>query len=391
MNVFAVYCVAAVLSRASAIGPIGSFGIGNLGKVPKCEPSPTTTSGTYGTHTGTYCSGDVIFEDTFDKLDLKKWEHENTLAGGGNFEFQWYTNNRSISFCDEGHLFIKPALTSDAFGETYLTHGSLNLHGRSPADYCSDPSFFGCERTGTHQNILNPIRSASLRTVNSFSFKYGKVEINAKLPSGDWLWSGIGLMPRDNSYGAWPSSGEISLVGSRGNKELIQNGINIGSEQIQSTVHFGPFPTQHISTNFPRNSPTGNAWSNDFHRYQMEWSPEKLIFSVDDVEIGAVIANAGFWDRGNFDINAPGLQNPWIQSTKMAPFDQEFYIVLNLAVCGNSNFPDDSVNPGGKPWMNTSPTSMTSFWEGKNQWLPTWNVENSDAAFVIDYVRVRAL
>lgn len=36
---------------------------------------------------GTYCSGDVIFEDTFDKLDLKKWQHENTLAstlaGGG--------------------------------------------------------------------------------------------------------------------------------------------------------------------------------------------------------------------------------------------------------------------------------------------------------------------
>lgn len=217
-------------------------------------------------------------------------------------------------------------------------------------------------------------------------------------------------MPRENSYGAWPSSGEISLVGSRGNKELIQNGINIGSEQIASSLHFGPFSTQNAyrTTHFPRNSPTGNAWSNDFHRYQMEWTPEKIVFSVDDVEIGTVIANAGFWDRGNFDINAPGLQNPWIQSTKMAPFDQEvrnalgnfrsncefsfqFFIILNLAVGGNTNFPDDSVNPGDKPWLNTSPTSMTSFWEGKNQWLPTWNVETSDAAFVIDYVRVRAL
>lgn len=143
---------------------------------------------------------------------------------------------------------------------------------------------------------------------------------------------GIGLMPRDNSYGAWPSSGEISLVGSRGNKELIQNGINIGAEQIASTLHFGPFPTQNAyrTTYFPRNSPTGNAWSNDFHRYQMEWTPEKIIFSVDDVEIGTVIANAGFWDRGNFDINAPGLGNPWLQSTKMAPFDQEVG-VLNIS------------------------------------------------------------
>lgn len=139
-------------------------------------------------------------------------------------------------------------------------------------------------------------------------------------------------MPRDNSYGGWPSSGEISLVESRGNRELIQNGINIGAEQIASTLHFGPFPTQNAyrTTYFPRNSPTLNAWSNDFHRYQMEWTPEKIIFSVDDVEIGTVIANAGFWDRGNFDINAPGLANPWMQSTKMAPFDQEVRRTTNV-------------------------------------------------------------
>lgn len=140
-------------------------------------------------------------------------------------------------------------------------------------------------------------------------------------------------MPRDSSYGGWPSSGEIQLVGSRGNKELIQNGINIGAEQIASTLHFGPYATQNAyrTSYFPRNSPTGNAWSNDFHRYQLEWTPEKIIFSVDDVEIGTVIANAGFWDRGNFDVNAPGLLNPWLQSTKMAPFDQEVRMAISLS------------------------------------------------------------
>lgn len=55
MNKFLLFCVAVVICRVSAIGPIGSFGIGNLGKVPKCEPSPTTTSGTYGIqHTGDF-------------------------------------------------------------------------------------------------------------------------------------------------------------------------------------------------------------------------------------------------------------------------------------------------------------------------------------------------
>lgn len=52
MNIFTVCCMTVLTYQASAIGPIGSFGIGNLGKVPKCEPSPTTTTGTYGTHAG---------------------------------------------------------------------------------------------------------------------------------------------------------------------------------------------------------------------------------------------------------------------------------------------------------------------------------------------------
>lgn len=51
MNIFTAYCTVVVISQVSAIGPIGSFGIG-IGKVPKCDPSPTTTSGTYGTHSG---------------------------------------------------------------------------------------------------------------------------------------------------------------------------------------------------------------------------------------------------------------------------------------------------------------------------------------------------
>lgn len=49
---------------------------------PKCTPSPTTASGSQA-RAGPYCSGDLIFEDNFNHLDFEKWEHENTLAGGG--------------------------------------------------------------------------------------------------------------------------------------------------------------------------------------------------------------------------------------------------------------------------------------------------------------------
>lgn len=48
-------------------------------------------------------------------------------------------------------------------------------------------------------------------------------------------------MPRFNQYGTWPMSGEIDIMESRGNRKLFNpNGVNIGSEQVSSTLHFGP-------------------------------------------------------------------------------------------------------------------------------------------------------
>lgn len=55
---------------------------------------------------------------------------------------------------------------------------------------CTNAISWGCSRTGTASNILNPIKSARIRTVYSFAFKYGKIEVRAKLPTGDWLWPG---------------------------------------------------------------------------------------------------------------------------------------------------------------------------------------------------------
>ena len=97
--------------------------------------------------------------------------------------------------------------------------------------------WFGCKRTGTKNNILPPIQSARINTKDTFSFKYGKVEINAKLPGGDWRQPALWLLPNDNFYGPWPLSGEIDIVETRGNKELVLNGVNIGTEQMGSTLH----------------------------------------------------------------------------------------------------------------------------------------------------------
>jgi beta-glucanase (GH16 family) len=122
--------------------------------------------------------------------------------------------------------------------------------------------------------------------LNSFAFKYGKVEIAAKLPAGDWLLPSIKFLPFRNAYGGWPASGEIDLFEARGNRDLIKSGVNIGIDQITSSLHFGPYAEADAwqLTSFTRNSnDKAKSFASGFHRYQMEWTSEKITFSVDDI------------------------------------------------------------------------------------------------------------
>ncbi|CAH1105311.1 unnamed protein product [Psylliodes chrysocephalus] len=356
-----------------------------------CVKSSTTVSGTHAP-TGTICTGDLIFEDTFDKLDLKKWQHEQTLGGGGNWEFQWYTNNRSNSYVQDGNLHIRPTFVADDYGDSFLYSGTLDINGGSPADECTNPQWYGCSRTGNAVNIINPIKSARLRSLNSFAFKYGKMEVRAKVPTGDWLWPAIWLLPRWNQYSSWPASGEIDVMESRGNKHLVNpTGVNIGVQQVGSTLHWGPNPNynRYWYTHYEKNLAEG--YNSGFHNYQLEWTSEYIKFSVDDSVIGMVApSEKGFWEIGK--LSETGLDNPWKRDSKMAPFDQEFYIILNLAVGGTNFFPDDANNtPGGKPWSNSASDASTAFWKGREQWLPTWNISTDDSHLQIDYVKVWAI
>jgi len=336
--------------------------------------------------------GSLIFEDNFDKLDHTVWQHEKTMSGGGNWEFQVYDNTRDNSFCQNGILNIFPTLTDDRYGVDFVRTGTLDLNGGSPADECTNPSFYGCSRAGAGGNIINPTMSARLRTVNSFHFKYGRVEVRAKMPTGDWLWPAIWLLPRYNAYGTWPASGEIDLVEARGNARLMKGGVNIGAEQVGSTLHWGPYwPYNGFEkTGWNRNSAPG--YNAGFHTYGILWTPDSIEFTLDGTSLGKVTPpTGGFWELGGFPAD---IQNPWRFGTKMAPFDDEFYFIINLAVGGtNGFFPDDAVNEGGapKPWTSTSNNALGDFWNAKDGWYPTWTRAGPDAALQVDYVRVWAL
>lgn len=332
----------------------------------------------------TYAVGDLIFQDEFDYLNTNIWRYEINMNGGYNNEHQIYNNLGQNAYIKDGALWIRPSMTVDTmFGGNYeqLYNGYLSLEG------CTDsPGSYDCQRQASYPNILPPCVSARLRTLGTFSFTYGKIEIRAKMPSGDWMWPAIWMLPEESRYGQWPRSGEIDIVEARGNRFLDSNGGQIGSEQVASTLHFGPSPEQngHMNTHGTKNTASGQGFDRDFHLFEVEWNPDLIRFSVDGQEIRLIRpSNAGFFEIGGFPSNIP---NPWTNSNnfKMAPFDQNFHFILNVAVAGDY-FPAGTNPP--KPWGQQTP--FLDFLNAQSGWHPTWDSE--DAAMAVDYIRVYAI
>lgn len=111
------------------------------------------------------------------------------------------------------------------------------------------------------------------------------------------------------------------------------------------------------------------------------------VFVDDDLLLDATPpSDQSYFEWANFS-SLGDIDNPWRGGSKMAPFDQEYYIILNVAVGGTTGFfPDMSTGPRDKPWINLSSTAKKDFYEKKSEWYPTWNGE--DAAMKVKYVKV---
>ena len=111
----------------------------------------------------------LIFTDDFNTFDFKKWKHDVTLAGGGNWEFQMYENNRSTSWVNNSILNIKPILTEDKIGQDHVRNGyTYDVWGSTLADTCTGNMFYCCSRTSNGNNYINPVMSSKITTAQSF-------------------------------------------------------------------------------------------------------------------------------------------------------------------------------------------------------------------------------
>ena len=98
-----------------------------------------------------------------------------------------------------------------------------------------------------------------------------------------------------------------------------------------------------------------------------DWTSEYIAFELDGNEHLRITPkdHGGFWEFGEFEKDMPGIENPWATGSGMAPFDKEFYLIMNLAVGGATDYWSDNFSyEHPKPWRTDSPTAMKDFWSG---------------------------
>ncbi|CAL3968348.1 unnamed protein product [Diplocarpon coronariae] len=316
-----------------------------------------------------YCQ---VMTDDFSSGTLNPdiWTMEQEVGGFGNGQFEQTTADPENVFIQDGKLIIKPTLQDEAL-ITSNTVINLTTDGTCTSDV---PKNCAAVTNVTAGTIVPPVRSGRINTKKGGVIRYGRVEVTAKLPSGDWLWPAIWMLPVNDTYGVWPKSGEIDIAESRGNNYTYAQG---GNNIVSSALHWGPDSANDAwwRTNVKR-SALHTTYAATEHTFGVEWS-QKYLFTYINTRLLQVLYtnfNKPLWQRGGFplsDSNGTRLDDPWSYTSRdQTPFDAEFYLILNVAVGGTNGWFEDGKS--GKPWLDGSPTAKADFWSQRNQWLPTW-------------------
>jgi len=225
----------------------------------------------------------LVWQDEFNStsIDMTNWGYETgdgtdygLPRGWGNNESQLYTENAENSGIEEFE------------GESTLAIKALS------------------DGNGGYT-------SAKLTTQRKFSMRFGRVDVRAKMPEGQGIWPAIWMLGDNIDEIAWPGCGEIDIVEVLGHQP----------EKMYSTVHY-------TNAESSRTEQQGNvelssgSFSDAFHTYTLEWTPEEMTFSVDGEQVNVVQIE-----------------------DDMKEFLRSFYLIMNVAVGGNwPGYPDNTTS-----------------------------------------------
>ncbi|NNL89334.1 MAG: glycoside hydrolase family 16 protein, partial [Marinicaulis sp.] len=154
------------------------------------------------------------------------------------------------------------------------------------------------------------------------SYKYGRISARLKLPEGQGTWPAFWMMPEQDAYGNWPLSGEIDIMEAVNLETPCTDCPNGVERRTSGALHFGGLPPDntYLFLKTPGNQEIGP--SREWRTYSIEWGESRIQWFVDGKIFMRI--NAEDWYT-NSNLAA---------QRKFAPFDQPFYIMLNLAVGG---------------------------------------------------------
>ena len=230
----------------------------------KKEPLPSSSC-TSGGATADDASGNndvLVWADEFNVDGApcsKNWTYDIGVGsnGWGNNESQYYTYRSK---------------------NVVVENGVLKIHAMKE-DYC------GSNYT-----------SARLKSQGIFDFKYGKVVVRAKLPSGGGTWPAIWMLGSNISDVGWPACGEIDIMEHVGNRQ----------NTVFSTLHY---PNNSGGKGVGKSTLVKNV-SSEFHIYELRWTASSLRFFVDRKEYNN------------------------ISNSSSIPFNHNFFMILNVAMGG---------------------------------------------------------
>ena len=227
------------------------------------------------------------FSDEFNgtSLNTNLW---NYYTGG------WKDENQQVQNC----------YTSEE-ENVNVSGGSLNLVGLyKPGKTCT-----GNTKTGD-------FTSGFVQTKGKADFKYGYIEARIKMPKNKSTWPGFWMSPADKAYGEWPNSGEIDIVEAKGsNYKFAASDAHWRDKNTPTGQPGGHRSRQGVipSTKFDTNDTT------EWHTYGVKWTEGKLEYFID----------------GELHHTITEFKNSNSTGNPNGPFDQDFFLRLNLAIGGN--------------------------------------------------------
>ena len=244
-----------------------------------------------------------------------------------------------FSVCPSYKLDFHKMSSNDISNKYFNVFKGLSETNNEAQIYTSDKQNVRVENGSLVLEARNNIKagpaysSARLDTKGKKNFKYGRLVVRAKMPAGIGTWPAIWMLPSQPKYVSQISSNESAYLAD-GEIDIAES---IGREPnvVYSVTHSLSYDSNGVDrTYFNTIEVPGN--DKNYHNYEVEWTPNRLTFKVDGVTFHSYEKRVGADFRS------------W-------PYDQSYYLVMNLALGGNwagkdrQNFPTDGVDPAALP------------------------------------------